>query len=179
MGKIDWETYRAKEKLQDKGVRSIIETICVLRNRPLPYCDLHPTDQQERISFESYNGSRRIDYLQLTRRAPKISPKNHSHSPWTKKTSSTPRCGLDILHYHTRNTCHHQRPLRGYGTKEENEPRGDWPYVPHKMYWQTLILHVGIRHFSVPRHFAIQYSQPWQAFFNGLVKNDQSLGQWS
>lgn len=67
MGKIDWETYRAKEKLQDKGVRSIIETICVLRNRPLPYCDLHPTDQQERISFDSYNGSRRIDYLQLTR----------------------------------------------------------------------------------------------------------------
>ena len=65
MVKIDWETYRAKEKLQDKGVRSIIETICVLRNRPLPYCDLHPTDQQERISFESYNGSRRIDYLQL------------------------------------------------------------------------------------------------------------------
>lgn len=67
MVKIDWETYRAKEKLQDKGVRSIIETICVLRNRLLPYCDLHPTDQQERISFESYNGSRRIDYLQLTR----------------------------------------------------------------------------------------------------------------
>ena len=67
MGKIDWETYRAKEKLQDKGVRSIIETICVLRNRPLPYCDLHPTDQQERISFDSFNGSRRIDYLQLTR----------------------------------------------------------------------------------------------------------------
>lgn len=46
------------------------------------------------------------------------------------------------------------------------------------MYWQTLIVHVGIR------HFAIQYPQPWQAFFNGLFgrtisRLDSEAKPWS